>query len=365
MALKEITDRISEMEFEMITARMDRKLPSREKIGNILVYRVGFGFSGLDKFLLAPLGFFKALSLNKRKNYDAIWSMMASQASVAAACFKKACKGKKLVLTLQEGDEEEHLKRYVLNINILYRVLIRPWHMLVFKRADIVTAISADLKERAVKNKIGCQIQIIPNGVDVEEFSKNFTEQELNELKSKLSKKPEDKFIIHTGRSVLKNAVDDIIKSLKFLPDNIKFLAVGTGPDDENLKKMAKSLRLGERVIFAGFVGQKEMIKYLKVSDVFVRPSLSEGLGNSFLEAMAAGIPVIGTPVGGIPDFLKDGQTGLFCKVRDPESIAEKIKIIFENSVLRQNLIKNAKELVFKNYDWKLVAQKMEAVLIK
>ena len=96
-----------------------------------------------------------------------------------------------------------------------------------------------------------------------------------------------------------------------------------------------------------------------------MRPSLSEGLGNSFIEAMAAGVPVIGTQVGGIPDFLRDKETGFFCEVRNPKSIAEKVKEILENNELRANVIKNAQELVTKNYDWDLVARRIkEEVLL-
>jgi glycosyltransferase involved in cell wall biosynthesis len=70
---------------------------------------------------------------------------------------------------------------------------------------------------------------------------------------------------------------------------------------------------------FHGQKDKKEMIELLHKADVFIRPSRSEGLGNSFLEAMAAGLPIIGTEVGGIPDFLfdpkthKEKATGLFC----------------------------------------------------
>lgn len=109
----------------------------------------------------------------------------------------------------------------------------------------------------------------------------------------------------------------------------------------------------------------QEVPKYLAVSDIFVRPSLSEGLGNSFLEAMAAGLPVVATPVGGIPDFLRDGETGLFCEVKNPKSIAEKVKILLVNKVLREKIIKNAQEMVLRDYDWDLIAGKMRNIFEK
>ena len=109
------------------------------------------------------------------------------------------------------------------------------------------------------------------------------------------------------------------------------------------------------------------MPKYLKVSDIFIRPSRSEGLGNSFLEAMAAGIPVIATPVGGIPDFLLDPAknpdhepTGYFCEVDNPQSIATQVNKILSDEALRTRIIRNAKKLVTEKYDWSLIAHDMK-----
>ena len=95
-----------------------------------------------------------------------------------------------------------------------------------------------------------------------------------------------------------------------------------------------------------------ELPQYLAASDAFVRPSLSEGLGISFLEAMAAGLPVIATPVGGIPDFLKDGITGLVCEVSNPVSIADCVKRLMSNPNLRQELSKWAREAIVERYSW-------------
>jgi len=115
-----------------------------------------------------------------------------------------------------------------------------------------------------------------------------------------------------------------------------------------------------------GFIAPAELPKYYAIADVFCRPSLSEGLGNVFLEAMAAGVPVIATPVGGIPDFLKNGETGLFCHVRNPESIAEKIKWILDEKNKEEvaRVVANAREMVGRKYDWEIIAEKMEKIFM-
>ena len=116
--------------------------------------------------------------------------------------------------------------------------------------------------------------------------------------------------------------------------------------------------------MFLGQIEHNDLPQYLAMADVFCRPSLSEGLGNVFLEAMAAGVPIIGTPVGGIPDFLKDRETGLFCQVNNPQDLADKIKEILDNEELRRSLIKNGLSLVQEKYNWDNIVLKMEKIFL-
>jgi glycosyltransferase involved in cell wall biosynthesis len=362
VAVKEITDRISAIQFDLITARMDRKLPKKEKIGNVMVYRMGFGWGGIDKIILAKWGFLKALRLNKKNNYEVAWSIMASQASIAASFFKIFNKNIKLILTLQEGDEEEHLARYVFNIKWLYKILIRPWHLLVFKKADKVTAISNYLKERAERNGVKVPVEIVPNGVDINFFKKT---DNLDKFQSKLKLSLNYIWLITTSRLVKKNGVEDIIKSLKYLEKKFKLFIIGSGPLEKRLREITKDLDLKDRVEFLGQKDYKDIPEYINVSKIFIRPSLSEGLGNSFLEAMAAGVPVIGTRVGGIPDFLHEGETGLFCEVNNPESIAKRVMEYINNPSRTDKIVENAKKMVEEKYNWGNIAKKMEEVFKK
>ena len=115
-------------------------------------------------------------------------------------------------------------------------------------------------------------------------------------------------------------------------------------------------------MVFTGSISPHLLPKYLRIADVFVRPSRSEGLGSAFLEAMAAGLPVIGTRVGGIPDFLKDGETGLFCKVDDPKSIVEKINLLTADKNLQNHIIQKGYKMVATNYNWKKIAKEYQIV---
>ena len=97
-----------------------------------------------------------------------------------------------------------------------------------------------------------------------------------------------------------------------------------------------------------------------------MRPSIIEGFGNVFVEAFAAGIPVVATAVGGIPDFLSDPDrnpdkepTGLFCEVRDPESIARAVTRYLNDPALTANIITNTKQLATETYDWNIIVKSM------
>ncbi len=371
VAIKEITDRVSgnDVEFDMITLRSKSELPKFEKIGNINVYRVGFSKKGakvsdffkfplfLNKYLFPFLSFFKAVKLNKERKYCFIWAMMANYAGFGALFFKYFYPKAKYLLTLQEGDPIPYIKKRV--------SLVYPIFKNIFAKADTIQAISNYLADFAKDMGFTGKVVVIPNGVDIENFSKKHSDKEINILNSSTEKK----FIITTSRLVVKNAIDDVIKSLLYLPNNYEFVIIGDGPQEEYLKKVARDNLLEDRVNFLGYKNQKDIPKYLKACSVFVRPSLSEGMGNSFIEAMAAEIPVIATDVGGISDFLfppgnKDGitPTGLFCEVNNPKSIAESVKRLDEEPSLRKEIVKNALEMVKKKYDWRKIATEMNSL---
>lgn len=383
IAVDEIAKRLDDYQFDLITARRDKKLLKVDRYNNVNIYRVGLGCKTLDKFLLPICGFFKALELNRQNDYETIWSLMASQASIAAAFFKMRFKSKKLILTLQEGDEEEYLMRYVFGIKFIYKILIRPWHLLVFKKTDQIIAISEYLKKRAELNGVTCPIEIIPNGVDIENYSREISSVQKHEWREKLGFHDEDIVLIHTGRLNYKNSLENVIRALPLLEDRVKFLSVGQGEELENLKNLTVKLKVDNRVVFHDFVPQEELVNFLKISDVFIRPSLSEGLGSSFLEAMAAGVLVIATPVGGIPDFLNPGKTGLFCEVNNPKSIAREVNYYIDNRVSLaeqksaetagvtydydnhtiSDIIDRARNLIVEKYAWSAIADKMKKYL--
>jgi glycosyltransferase involved in cell wall biosynthesis len=165
---------------------------------------------------------------------------------------------------------------------------------------------------------------------------------------------------------VHKNAIDDVIRAMVDLPDHVKFVIFGSGPDETMLKSLAASLGVANRVLFRGQIGHEEMPRYLKACDIFIRPSRSEGMGNSFVEAMAAELPVIATQAGGIADFLFDakrnpeqGTTGWAVDVDSPEQIRLAVEDIMNHPEKVAAVVARAKAMAVDKYDWDLVAKRM------
>ncbi len=356
IAIEEISRRIPDAQFVLFTSRFDATWPEREMSGNAEVIRVGKGRSGgnyygrfLEKIVYVIRAWRAAEREHRQRPFAATWAMMASYAGIAALLFKLRHPDVPMLLTLQEGDSEEH---------ILHRVgIFYPLWKLIFTKADRIQVISNYLGDFARRHGASCPIDMVPNGVD---FGKFKTE---NQKPKNAGKKP---VIITTSRLVHKNGIDIVIRAAAELKKTrgarFSMQVVGSGPDEQSLKNLAAELGVAENMEFLGHVEPERIPDYLSGADVFVRPSRSEGLGNSFLEAMAAGLPVIGTRAGGIPDFLKDGETGLFCEIDNPKDLAEKITYLLDNPDAARRIAANGRTLARGNYSWDGIASRMKNI---
>lgn len=351
IAVKQITDRIGGVDFDMVTMRFGKDHPEMERVGNVNVYRIN-----TSKILFPLEAYLFARALHEKNPYDAIWSIMAAYAGFAAMFFKSSFPQVRYILTLQEGDPIEYIKRRTMFVSPLFRR--------IFSKADHVQAISNYLADYAKAMGYPGEVEVVPNGVDTKAFSDDSSAEE---VEKKLGKREGEIFLITTSRLVKKNGIRYIIRAMALLPPHIRLLIVGEGPNQALLMKLAWELKVDRRVQFIGHVPYEEVPSYLHASDIFIRPSVSEGFGNSFIEAMAAGLPVIATPVGGIVDFLYDPDrnpehtpTGLFVEVEDPVSIREQVMRLVENPDLKDLLVKNSREMVKERYEWDHVASEIK-----
>jgi glycosyltransferase involved in cell wall biosynthesis len=143
---------------------------------------------------------------------------------------------------------------------------------------------------------------------------------------------------------------------------NAALVLVGDGSERARLERRAEALSVRHAVRFVGEVEHENTVAYLRLAEVFVRPSRSEGLGTAFLEAMASGLPVVGTPVGGIPDFLRDGENGLLVKPGSAEALTEAVDRLLSDGRLGRELAASAAALVRSRYRWDHIAEQIAAL---
>ncbi len=370
LAVKEKTDRMLDIEFHLICAGYDSTLPREERIGNVHVHRIGIMRPHptihdlsrlplhLNKYWYQIAAWIAALRLHRMHQFDAIWALMAHSAGIPAALFKLVYSTVPFVLELQEGDPPERIER----------TMLPAWPLFAraFTTADAISVISTFLGRWAKRRGFRGEPILVPNAVDIAHFSQHLSQPIIDAVRDELGKKMGDVWVTTTSRLARKNAIDICLRTMPLVPDHVHLLIIGVGPEEHRLKKMVEELGIADRVHFLGFIEQAEIPKYLKASDIFVRPSRSEGMGSSFIEAMAAGLPVIATQEGGIADFLFDEKrnpdkpvTGWAVDKDAPAQIAEAILAIMANPEKVRAVTRTAQQMVTEKYDWNLIARDM------
>lgn len=150
--------------------------------------------------------------------------------------------------------------------------------------------------------------------------------------------------ILHIGRFEKQKNHIGLIESFKIVHDRepkAVLTLVGTGDLENEIFGLVKELNLEKSVIFAGV--QSEVYKFYNQADIFVLPSLWEGMPITLIEAMASGVPIVATKVGGIPDMVEHKQTALLVDI-DENKIAQAILDLIENNELREKIGQNAKK---------------------
>jgi len=193
----------------------------------------------------------------------------------------------------------------------------------LFFKTDYIIAVSQALKKYAI-NTFGIpedRIEVVYNGIQIPQ-----SEDDGICIRKKWGIKEDDILVGTVARLIRSKGIDFLIKAIpKILSQypNVKFMIVGSGPEEERLKEFAESLNCSNNIIFAGYV--KYIWYYYKAFDIFILPSLSEGLGISVLEAMASSKPVIASNTGGIPEIIEHGVNGYLISPGDSGEISEAI----------------------------------------
>jgi glycosyltransferase involved in cell wall biosynthesis len=163
-----------------------------------------------------------------------------------------------------------------------------------------------------------------------------------------LALRPGQRVVLAVGRLSREKGQEYLVRAAASCSRNIRLVFVGDGPDRACLEKLATSLRLGLRVTFAG--PTTDVAPYYRLANVFALPSLSEGSPMVLLEAMAWGLPIVATHVGGVPEIAADGQTALLGPPRDPAFLAHAIDRLLLDRALGERLGSAARKTVLERH---------------
>lgn len=217
-----------------------------------------------------------------------------------------------------------------------------------------VTAVSRFLKEKTLTNfNIQKDIEVIYNFIDTEKFKP----QESEAFRKHIAPNGE-KVLVHTSNFRVVKRVTDAIRILAKVKKEIptKLVLIGDGPDRSECERLARELDIHKDVIFLG--KQDGLTEILNASDVFLMPSQSESFGLSALEAMACGIPVISSSVGGLPELNIHNETGYIAEIGDVDRMAKYAVELLTNEKRYNNFSKNARNRAVNHFEKKLILPK-------
>lgn len=233
------------------------------------------------------------------------------------------------------------------------------FNKLVYSLSDCVTVNSSATSDVVKTLSPGVLLSKLPMGVDPDSFYyKDRSSTSYSGVKR----------VLFVGRLIEWKGVDYLIKAVeivcKYYPET-QLILIGDGPEKPLLENLGNDLGLGQNITFVGNVPHEDVVEYYHASDVFVIPSIvsdsgeTEGLGVVTLEAMACGVPVVGSRVGGIPDVVVDGVTGLLSEPKDPQSIAACILRLIDDRELSMILLRQARENVESGYSWSCISDRL------
>jgi len=246
--------------------------------------------------------------------------------------------------------------------NIKY-ILYNNLDIIVLRFMNSIIAVSKEIKDELIRKGVNNQkIHIIQNAVE----SINDTvllQQQRQSIRRKYGIRSDEIVLGYVGRLSIEKGIEYLIKAGKDLVEvgaRIRIIVIGDGPKKYDIRQVVEEQGLREKVIFAGF--QKDVSDILPGFDIFVLPSLTEGTSMALLEAMACGLPVIATAVGGTPRVVISEKNGMLVPPESPEAIVHTVVKLSENPELREKIGQAALNTIESGYNIKRWLEKIDKI---
>lgn len=277
---------------------------------NINIYRLNIGKKNKrlhQQTMINLISYFihsTIFTLKHKNDYDLIHAFSGLPGSITAYL-----SGLPYIISFRGAEESGYESRRDLLLKI-----IKPILALIYSRAKKLDANSQYLKNLVLKSFPGLKIDVINNGVDSRIFypAKRWPLQPVIFCSSRMGERKGVKYLIQAMPQVL----------IKF--PQAKLILVGEGSEKDKIKQLVKNLKISSSVIFKGRLNHQQLAKLYRNSRLFVLPSLSESQSNALLEAIASGLPIVATDIGGNPELVTK-TNGLLVPPADSQAITEAI----------------------------------------
>jgi L-malate glycosyltransferase len=300
----------------------------------------------ISLFGFVPMAWWTGWRLGRHVKFDVVNAQFVVPSGVVAVVLAKMWRVP-LVVSLIGGDIYDPSKVMSPHRHWWMRIVVR-W---ICHQAQALTAISRDTIQRARDlHGIKSEIEVVPIGIE----RKNLEVRQKKEDKKCLT-------AVTIGRLIVRKQCNILLEAWCRI-ENVKLVIIGSGPEAENLRRQADDLGINDKIVWAGFVSEEDKQRYLAEADMYVSAASHEGFGIVFLEAMAAGLPIVATNVGGQLDFLKEKKNALLVPVGDKDALIAAVNRLVNDYDLRTRMGENNSQKV-QEYFWDKLAAQFEKVL--
>ncbi|MEZ0333673.1 MAG: glycosyltransferase family 4 protein [Gemmatimonadales bacterium] len=218
----------------------------------------------------------------------------------------------------------------------------------LWRRADRVVAVCESLGQEIRRASPHQRYTVIPDGVDLARF------------RPTLRRRPSSRVrCLAVARLVERKGLRELIRAIAMLErERCEVEIVGAGSDELALRQLAASLGIPDRVVFSGLPDRESLARRYREADIFTLASWEESFGDAFADALASGLPIVGSNVGGIPELVRHGQNGLLVPPRDPVALASAIRHLAEHPELRARMGRQNRADAEANLSWDRVVQR-------
>lgn len=233
----------------------------------------------------------------------------------------------------------------------------------VLRFSNKIIAVSEAMKSNLINGGIrGARIKAIQNAVKAENDTAKINK--IRKRKRNVLNFDQRDFVIgYSGRLSQEKGIQYLIQTAQIMNEwdiPIKVLIIGKGPLEDELKNVVKDSGIEDKISFTGF--QRDIENWMPAMDLFVLPSLTEGTPMALLEAMAFGIPVVASAVGGVPGVIESGENGILVRPGKPQEIANAVVKIYRDKGFRCKISKKAIETINNKFSIKNWVKEIEAV---